>query len=103
MQRTSVTRDGGLRRLRHATTAAALVCGGLAVGVAGLAAKALPGRSAKRQTAVTRATTATTTARKAEAPPPLVSAGAAASPTPSAPASPPAPTPAPPVVSSGGS
>jgi hypothetical protein len=96
-------RDAALRRLRRLTTMTLTGAGVLAAGLAGLAAKAVPGRSAHARTLpVTHTAPAVPrTARAAVAPPPLVAVDATAPPPAASPA--PAPTPEPPVVVSGGS
>src|SRR5438270_12935611 len=94
-------RDLGLRRMRRATAVAIVFSGALAAGVADLAAKSLPGRSATRARVATPKQTRSQSKPRQTAPK-LVPAGQPAPAAPSAPANPPAPTSAPPVVSSGG-
>jgi hypothetical protein len=94
-------RDLGLQRIRHTTAVAVAFGVALAIGIADVAARSLPGRTVKRAvTIVTHRTT--TTVERLTAPPLVPVASPAPAPQPSAPASPPSPTPAPPVVSSGG-
>jgi hypothetical protein len=93
----AAARDSGVRRLRRATALVAVGGGALAVGVAALAAKALPGHTSAKPVQTTPA--ATTTTSSPATPPTLVPAAQAA---PAPPASAPVQSSAPPVASSGG-
>jgi hypothetical protein len=98
-------RDAALRRLRRVTGGAVALAGVLAFAVAGLAAKAFPGRSSRSHMISRTAPRRTvTTAPAQQTAPQLVGARTAApstSPTPAPSA--PVPTPESPVVVSGGS
>jgi hypothetical protein len=95
MQSTADDRDDGVRRLRRATSLTLAAAGALVVAVAGLAARALPGRHAVTSV---KATT-TSPSRRATTPPRVAVQSQAA---PAAPASPPGQSQAPPVAVSGG-
>jgi hypothetical protein len=98
MRTTVDDRDNGVRRLRRATTVTLAAAGALVVAVAGLAARALPGRHT-----VTSVKATTTAPSRQATPPPLVAVESQVTPSaPSSPSSPPVPSQAPPVVVSGG-
>jgi hypothetical protein len=96
-------RDAGVRRLQRLTAGVVAAAGALALGLAFVASKAFPGRSAHAGPRMVRTTV--TPRHASQTAPPLVQVGSQSQPRPqSAPApSAPAPTPAPPVVVSGGS
>jgi len=93
---TSTDRDRALARLRRVTALSLAAAGTLVAAFAGLAARALPGRTAAKA-----AHTQVRTQGQPATPPPLVSAQSAATPAP--PAAPPSQAQSAPVVVSGGS
>jgi hypothetical protein len=97
-------RDAALVRLRRLTSLLIAGAGVLALAVAGLAAKAFPGRSTRPVGRIVHHVVAQPTRRNVtQSAPPLVSNGSPAPPAPATPQPAPAPTAAPPVVVSGGS